>query len=69
MKLFAGLALGVAGYVAWKLSEPAPGESPVISSRIERLKREWQKATDEGRVAGEAKRRAMEVEFESVFQK
>ena len=68
MKTLAGVVLGVVGYAAWRLSEPGPGESSELPARMARLKMQWRKATDEGRAAGEAKRRQMESEFEAVFK-
>ena len=67
MRTTLGLLLGLVGYGAWKLSEPGPGESPDVSARLERLKMEWRKAVDEGRIAGEAKRLQLESEFEAIF--
>jgi len=69
MKTITGLLVGLAGYTAWRLSDPGPGESSKLPARIERLKMEWRKATDQGRTAGEARRLQMENEFEAVFKK
>jgi hypothetical protein len=68
MKLMTGLLFGVVGYSAWKLSEPGPGESGELNARLERLKIQWRKAADQGRMAGDAKRQQMEREFGAVFQ-
>jgi hypothetical protein len=69
MKLFTGLLMGLLGYAAWTLSEPAPGESGDVHARLERLKREWEDARSQGKAAGDEKRRSMEAEFESIFQR
>lgn len=69
MKTVTSILLGVVGYCAWQLSEPGPGESSDLPARMERLKTHWRKAADQGRAAGEAKRRRMEDEFEATFQK
>jgi hypothetical protein len=69
MKTSMGLVLGLIGYGAWKLSEPQPGEPSDIKGRLERLKQEWSRATEQGKLAGEARRRQMEQEFEAIFNK
>jgi outer membrane murein-binding lipoprotein Lpp len=69
MKLFTGLLVGLLSYAAWTLSDPAPGESGDLPARLERLKQEWEDARSQGKAAGEEKRRLMEEEFESIFQR
>jgi len=68
MKLLSGLIVGLVGYAAWTLSEPAPGESGDAKARLERLKTEWKRARQHGRAAGEVKRLEMEAEFEGIFR-
>ena len=69
MKTITGIALGVVGYAAWKLSEPGPGEPADVPSRFERLKKELVHATQQGREAGALRRAQMEAEFEAIFKK
>ncbi|HEV3311232.1 MAG TPA: hypothetical protein VG815_12015 [Chloroflexota bacterium] len=69
MKTVTGVVLGLVGYAAWRLSEPEPGESAEFSARIERLKDEWRRATEQGKAAGETRRKQMEQEFDSIFKK
>lgn len=69
MKFITGLLFGLAGYAAWTLSEPAPGESGDLPARLDRLKSEWSEARTHGKAAGEDKRRAMEAEFQSIFDR
>jgi hypothetical protein len=68
MKTAFGLLLGIVGYGAWKISEPSAGESADIGARLARLKVEWLKATDQGRLAGQAKRLQLESEFDAIFK-
>ncbi len=68
MKFLSGLAMGLIGYAVWTLSEPAPGQSGDPSARLDRLKEEWQRARQHGKVAGEEKRQEMEREFEGIFR-
>lgn len=68
MKFITGLALGLAGYAAWTLSEPGPGEPDGFIARLPRLRAEWQKAVNQGRAAGDIKREHMEREFETMLR-
>ncbi|GEM_PF-5892063 len=68
MRLIAGALLGLVGYAAWSLSEPRPGEPSDFSSRLDRLRTEWNQALSEGKIAGEARRAQMQAEFEAIFK-
>lgn len=69
MKTVTGIIVGLLGYAAWTLSQPAAGEPGDLSSRVERLKAEWARATREGKVAGEARRSQLQQEFQAIFKK
>lgn len=69
MRLFTGLLVGLVGYAAWALSEPGPEESGDLPARIERLRHEWAEARSQGKAAGDEKRRTMEADFASIFER
>lgn len=68
MKLVTGFLLGLVGYSAWRLSEPAPGQPSNLSTRVELLKNEWERARAKGKEAGAARRTQMEREFDSLLK-
>lgn len=67
-KLVLGIVLGTFGYAAWKLSEPALGESDDMLARIERLRREWNGALAQGKAAGAQTQTRLEADFAEIFR-
>jgi hypothetical protein len=67
MKTWNGIALGLIAYGLWKLSDPPPGEPDDLQTRLKRLSSEWTAAKEKGKIAGEARKRQMESEFEAIL--